>query len=704
MKFYSLLLMALALILPSMASAKSVTFKTNLDKSAYITFAPSYEYLDVTVEGITVDLAADAGVNVSANEGYVITKVRNQESLTLDNSYISSSEMLDGDVITITTKEKQVRSLKVVADASQCYLSYDYKAYHAEEQVDGAWSFTNVSDYASVNIYSNNGYAISKVVDGNNVERDLSSPQAFYISGSSWEGELVLNVSTYNLDEARDKSVTIKVDGDPSMVKIGRKNYSQTLTPTENEFVFKYMDSELPLTIEHANYNLSLFKVSLNDTPVEKSGSYFYVSPADGDVITVQPESNVNVDLNFTYSSEDIIGVIEGVEVNGAKATWDKKKLTVKQGSKVYLDFNNIDYTDIVASVNGTPITFPTYGVYYEFSADDEAGYNFEISANAIAPYPVTIYCEDYDKVAVYNSSAYSLTEPIYLTQAETVINIPKSNNYVTVKPISSDYIVNLTVNGNALTSSYSPGQVSIEGDDVRIEVAVEKIARDMQMAVYLDEAEWIFDYCTVLLSNYKATEHKCFLQNGYQVINFGDFDNDIYFSFYGPGYTSPNIYRNGEKLSYLYSTTVADGDVFKAYVNEPETYAVTYDIEDGADAAVYHDIITRIDNPANHNVLSNTQIQIRPAADANVNVEINGTALTPGEDGNYTAYINADSNVKVSADGSAGIDNVTEDANAPVNVYNLQGIEVLHSASKAEINALPAGIYVAGGKKIVIR
>ena len=264
--------MALALIIPSMASAKSVTFKTNLDKSAYITFAPAYEYIDVTVEGVTVELASDAGVNISANQGYAITKVRNQESLTLDNSYISSSEMLDGDVITITTKEKQVRSLKVVADASQCYLSYDYKAYHAEEQVDGAWSFTNVSDYAPVNIYSNNGYAISKVVDGNNVERDLSSPQAFYISGSSWEGELVLNVSTYNLDEARDKSVTIKVDGDPSMVKIGRKNYSQTLTPTENEFVFKYMDSEHPLTIEHANYNLSLFKVTLNDTPVEKSG------------------------------------------------------------------------------------------------------------------------------------------------------------------------------------------------------------------------------------------------------------------------------------------------------------------------------------------------------------------------------------------------------------------------------------------------
>ena len=705
MKFYSLLLMALALILPSMASAKSVTFKTNLDKSAYITFAPSYEYLDVTVEGITVDLAADAGVNVSANEGYVITKVRNQESLTLDNSYISSSEMLDGDVITITTKEKQVRSLKVVADASQCYLSYDYKAYHAEEQVDGAWSFTNVSDYASVNIYSNNGYAISKVVDGNNVERDLSSPQAFYISGSSWEGELVLNVSTYNLDEARDKSVTIKVDGDPSMVKIGRKNYSQTLTPTENEFVFKYMDSELPLTIEHANYNLSLFKVSLNDTPVEKSGSYFYVSPADGDVITVQPESNVNVDLNFTYSSEDIAGIIDGVEVNGMRTTWDKKKLTVKQGAKVYLDFNNIDYTDIAASVNNEAISFQS-GAFYEFTADDEAGYNFEISANAIAPYPVTVYCEDYDKIVVYNSTAYSLGEPIYLTQPQLKLNIPKSNNYVTIQPISSDYIMNLNVTGNALTSSYTPGQVSIEGDDVRIEVEVEKIARDMQMVLYLDEGDWMdSEWNYVKLSNYKPTEHKCTIQSGYQIIKFGDFDNDIYFSFYYGYYDSPRyIYRNGEKLSYIYKETVADGDVYKAYIEEPATYAVTYDIEDGADVAVYHDLVTLIDNPASHNVLSSTQIEVRPAADAKVKVELNGTAITPAADGNYAAVITADSNIKVSADSSAGIEDVIEDANAPVNVYNLQGIEVLHSATKAEINALPAGIYVAGGKKIVIR
>ena len=704
MKFHSLLLVALAFLLPSVASAKSVTFKTNLDKSAYITFAPDYAYVDVTADGVAINLGDDDGVNISAQDGFSITRVYNQKDLSLDKSYISSSEMADGDVITITTKEKQTRTLKVIADASQCYLSYDFHSYHADDQVDGAWYIPKVADYTSINIYANDGYAISKVVDGNNVERDLASPQTFYISSSNWEGDLVLTVSTYNLEEARDKSVTIKVDGDPSMVKISRYNYSRTIIPTENEFVFKYMDSELPLTFEHSNYNLTLFNVSLNGNPVEKSGSYFYVSPADGDEITVQPESNVDVDLNFTYSSEDIAGIIKEVEVNGVTKAWDNKKLTVKQGAKVYLDLNDIDYTDIAASVNGEAITFPTYGTYYEFTADDEAGYNFEISATAIPPYPVTIYCEDYDMVAVYNSSAFSLTEPIYLTQAETVINIPKSNNYVTVKPISPDYIVNLNVTGNALTSSYSPGQVSIEGDDVRIEVELKKIARDKQMVVYLDEADWIFDYCTVLLSNFKETEHKCFLSNGYQVINFGDFDNDIYFSFYGPGYNSPYTYRNNEELDYLHAATIEDGEVFKAYVEKPETYTVTYDIEDGADVAVYHDLITRIDTPASHNVLSNTEIQIRPGSDANVKVELNNSPLTIGEDGIYSATITADTNVKVSVDGNSGIENVAEDANAPVNVYNMQGIEVLHGASKAEINTLPAGIYVAGGKKIVIR
>jgi len=706
MRIYSLLIVVLACLFSQGATAKTVTFKTNIDGSVNVIPSVTYTPVTVTEAGVAVDLGSNEGVNLSANQGYSITKVLNQEFSRLDESYIPSYELLDGDVITITTLEKQARSLKVIANAEQCYLSYNYTSYRADDQVDGAWIIPNVSDQSSVNVYANDGYALSKVVDQNNMEYDLSGPQTFYIGGSRWEGELVLTVTTYNLEEARDKSVTVKIEGDPSSVKISRYNYSEKFTPTSDEFVYKYMDSELPLTFEHSNYNLSLHKVWLNDNLVEKTPSgYFHVSPQDGDKITVQPESNIDVDINFNYSSDDIKDIISSITVNGDRVTdWDKEKLTVKQGSKVYFDFNSIDFENISASVNDTPITFPAYGYYYEFSADDESGYSFDISATAKKPYTVTVHAEDYDKIVVYNGSSYDLGDPIYLTQSETVLTVPVSNNYISIRPIDSNYIVNLNVNGSCKIVPYELSLVSVDGDDAYITVEVEKIERDKKIAIYLDDAEWISEFTYVLLSNFKATEYKQYLQSGYQIVNFGDFDNDVMFSLYGPNYLAPIAYYNGEPQSYLYTKTIEDGDILKAYMSEPESYSVTYDIEDGAAVKVYHDYLTLIENPSTHTVFANTEIHVKPEGDEKVKVEVNNTSIAPNEEGFYTATINGDTNVKVSIDSDSGIENVTGGNDVPMNVYNLQGIEVLHKADEAEIKALPAGIYVAGGKKIVIR
>lgn len=84
--------------------------------------------------------------------------------------------------------------------------------------------------------------------------------------------------------------------------------------------------------------------------------------------------------------------------------------------------------------------------------------------------------------------------------------------------------------------------------------------------------------------------------------------------------------------------------------------------------------------------------------------VKVNDTEVAPGEDGIYTATITADTNVKVTLDGNSGVENVAVGNNAPVDVYNLQGIEVLHQADSNQIQQLPAGIYIADGKKIVVR
>ena len=71
------------------------------------------------------------------------------------------------------------------------------------------------------------------MVDSNNKEYDTAAPTTFYIYSSNWEGDLDLTVTTYNLDDARDKSVTIKVDGNPADVKVQRYNFSNEISLTE---------------------------------------------------------------------------------------------------------------------------------------------------------------------------------------------------------------------------------------------------------------------------------------------------------------------------------------------------------------------------------------------------------------------------------------------------------------------------------------
>lgn len=52
----------------------------------------------------------------------------------------------------------------------------------------------------------------------------------------------------------------------------------------------------------------------------------------------------------------------------------------------------------------------------------------------------------------------------------------------------------------------------------------------------------------------------------------------------------------------------------------------------------------------------------------------------------------------------SAGIENVAADADNRLDVYNLQGILLIADADADQIAALPAGIYIIGGKKVTVK
>ena len=69
-----------------------------------------------------------------------------------------------------------------------------------------------------------------------------------------------------------------------------------------------------------------------------------------------------------------------------------------------------------------------------------------------------------------------------------------------------------------------------------------------------------------------------------------------------------------------------------------------------------------------------------------------------------YEIVLDKAAEIKVS-DTESAITGIETDINASsTDVYNLQGIRVLTAPTQAEINALPAGLYIQKGKKIVVK
>ena len=80
----------------------------------------------------------------------------------------------------------------------------------------------------------------------------------------------------------------------------------------------------------------------------------------------------------------------------------------------------------------------------------------------------------------------------------------------------------------------------------------------------------------------------------------------------------------------------------------------------------------------------------------------MNGTAVTPQEDGTYKVIITADSDIKVELGVASGIKSVTSSENKANNVYTTDGVLVIKNATHSQIDGLAKGIYIINGKKII--
>ena len=175
--------------------------------------------------------------------------------------------------------------------------------------------------------------------------------------------------------------------------------------------------------------------------------------------------------------------------------------------------------------------------------------------------------------------------------------------------------------------------------------------------------------------------------------------------SFYMP--TVCDIFQNGiyqapqYEGSTTYYITFADGDAVKIYLAaSPEKYAVTF-TETVTDAvnSVATDGQAYANWATGFTALTGTKVAVAVDAEK-AEVSVDGEKATTDENGNYVVEITKDTNITISE--ASGVENVTIATVKNNNVYNMQGMLIIENANAEQINALPAGLYIINGQKVI--
>lgn len=592
-----------------------------------------------------------------------------------------------------------------VDDPSRVDVQIQYEPVTLEAGVDTKFE---IEDYTSISIYAIDGNFLKSVTRRGSYEEqvyNMSQCSIYAYSAADYDG-VVWDIVSCNADEARDAEVTVLVD-DASNVACQRSNTWSDVrleSGVENKVKFMSQD-EVPLQFSHVQWNKTLYKVTHNGNPVEASGSYFYVYPANGDVIEVTANyPDVDVPVKFTYG-EGAEGFITSVTVDGTSVSnYNDENFTVKLGSTVaiYGDTQNYKFDSMV--INGEPYT-SSYFYSYEFTVS-ETEYNIEVNAHKYGTIKAYVTVDNPENVTVYRG--YSSNGDAIALEAgvKAEVELSENNPYLSWTAASGCFVESVTVttlDGETMDrTGYSSLSNIAAGTEVTITTGV--ISREKSAIVWIDDVS-LADYGGSFYGSYDRYLHQFNqLISGYNTITFGDIDNPFYLSVYGSTFESPVVYQNDEVVTsrYGYNITFADKDVVKVFLSTatPAFYTVTFETEgDVANVACVKDIVTDVAAwQAGFSTLQGTQVNL---SGDNVEVTVNGEAIEADENNKFTFVVNQDTNVKV-VNKSSGVETIGAAAELKDNnVYNLQGILIMKNATDEQISSLAKGMYVVNGKKV---
>ena len=548
---------------------------------------------------------------------------------------------------------------------------------------------------------ANTGYVLKSVMNGTTAETISSLTSCMIGLDEATHTDAKWIVTTCPLDDVRTASCKVTVD-DASKVTLGFSGTYTTYALKDGENDIRFVpEVESTFAISAKDNSVSLYSVKKNSEPVSPQYGTYRIDVVNGDKIEIQanyPDEDYSVKFNLNEKAE---GFITKVQVNGVEVkNFMDDNFTVKAGSQVSITGNTNDYSLESFKVNGSDVDF--YGSY-SFMVTGPT--NVDIVAHKYGNLSAVLDIDDASHVTVYKGYSY-YGNSVEVKTGKNTIEVPESTPVIAIKANDGYTLVSVSDGTTDFVERDGNSEVNVKVTDaMNITVKTAELVRDKNAVVYVEDAS-VPSYMRFMRKDYTTID----LITGYNHIPFYDGDLPFSSSFYGT--STLNVYKNDELVepqytgATSYTLNVEDNDVVKFFFTKtPAIAKATVTVEgDAKELTAVKDQIKEVADFTNPiPCLEDTELSFSVSDKSSVkSFTMNGTAVTPQEDGTYKVIITADSDIKVELGVASGIKSVTGSENKANNVYTTDAVLVIKNATRSQIDGLAKGIYIINGKKII--
>lgn len=564
---------------------------------------------------------------------------------------------------------------------------------------DGLNTFdVNIGEYGtSFSIVAKNGFSIESCVNGAGTSASIYGTEVY---GTIRSEEIYQNwtVTTASYADLRTDSIIVTVD-DASRVRM-QLSSTQYEVPLVNgtQTVMFIPDREYNVFISPTSG--PIYEISLNGEIQNASYGYYEIGIANGDSLNITA-AFPDKDCTVTITEKGDAGFISKVNVDKT-AVDTPLSFTAKAGQTVEVLGNTANYKFEKMVVNGD--TIKSFYGSYSFTLTDNV--DIKVWATKYGTYKAYIVVDDPDNVRFYKGYYTTDENRLHVNAGTNEFEFVETGNgqKISIVKTGNGIIKSVKHNGEEVTN-YEWSGVSLFENDT-LSVTTEKFVREKSFMFYIDGQikGTYFSIVRAVSDNELRNDLTSEIELGYNTIEFNDNENPFGISWYMEGHAG-SFYINDTPATpeyegeTSYKVSVAQGDVLKVFLcDTPERYTLTFNVDAASGAVVTRDYVTTLTDLATPSeAFAGTVYTV--TVPEGYKATLGDVELALDADGKAEFAPEADATLTVVS--TTGVEGITVDNQTVNTVYNLQGMRVGQST---DLRSLPAGVYVVGGKKVLVK